>query len=1604
MSKSKYPDSIDTSIELPIVRDNIIQIGAEAVNSLRSAILQVEKTLGTNPNGIPSITLAERLNKSLDDLGNIKKEAIKALNLISGPITNSEVSDNANIEESKLKLDYRTSTLYGQILSLQSQISAFIQTINDLSLKISIHLNADALNAHEAKNIGVKDITISASDISNLELSSKNVQEVLEQIINNHINYTGENISSTNNAHSADRIFYDSLASGIAASSVQEAIDSLSGQGSDVGQNLKDLYFSNGYQKTSKLGVQQNLGRVIAENISVSFSKYNEVSDDNFSLISYVDTLVETPEKYDFIVIFDTVYQIHSIDLVNKSIKIYGNLLRSSIVGQTATLIKNNHQPSSFAGLKLVPVYNTNLSFCKNLKILNPSGTYVVSENVYPDKISPSNQTFTIEIDNLISHTFSVNNPSKNTIDSVIEKINQECSLENLPISAFRLDTQYGAKIGLSVDFANTDQKIYYIKLTSSDNSLDYLGFSKIKNLKVYGNFGSSFQINGNDFKNFKTKVISSDFIINAGNNTIDLTESDLTVLDLGVKKNNLIQIEGSSANDGIYRITSVNNSTIEVDIKSGSSFSADTSTTTVFRIQENSVGFDDISYENISTGGFETSIIDIFMDENQEVLFKQVLEYESVISGTTPLYSIIQIPRDLEDKNYSLQIDLINTSNKDEGFIVTLDGNQTLVDIPLGEKVLNLRTDDNKYIKIKFSVAGLLTNLDTNGSISTNLYFKKSINYKHNLFLGRVRFDDFRNLITGVDATYKQLENCDKGFVSEDEITDEFLNKIIYRRFAETRSSGVIVGLDITNVTLSSSSTYEFTVSSGICYINGKRFELLERTIVSTISVATSDKIFIGVDSNGDIATEEPIKVGSPAVCISPFDGNNVLTLGTIEYNPTPSSSSSLGSFVVFDLKLNISDIDLKIFNDIIVSPIEGAGHFTKLSKALKIAKRFGEIFPNAGIPKIKLKAGTYKESISINDSSINTGTDTTLRTNGEFGLIEMLAHAESGIYIDFPVIIEGEGEGTVLDLEQSYTNTAGQSKLTQILNRGAIVIMGNVTEHSSPDYSVLPPYPNATSLTGNVIIKNLKLYNSKIVTFQQFYQTGGGLLSYRSEVVTLENIFFESDTTWGYGVISTYYMNIASNETSGNININNCRFDNCGILVTNVRRNYYQNYQIKDCFFRRESAVTVPSNPDDYAAIYLSEYIETVESALTGSNFLSIEGASVINITYLISSPSSNIPYDSGSFPKKGSAPGKYYFNEINVDTLNVSGSSITAGTTDFSIFAKLAENQTFSGDNGFYGTNGFYGNTLFADTVFLGTNSYAGANVFSAATTFNGATTFTALSTFNDNVTVSGAISTYGLAVSDSAIFNDNVTFSNNVTVLGAIGTNNLAVSGPAIFSNNVTVSGAIGTNNLAVNGPATFSNNVTVSGAIGTNNLVVTGPATFTNNVTISGDLTLNGDVYGKVIQSKSCAFHGLSSDPFFLGTLNGDIFNRSKNNLVTLFISHMHEGAIFVPTYKVKIQKILFRNHTSDAITGALHIFVSDSGDTYDYVNFTTHIICNMLVAGASGASGGLGYATLPVNAPEIHFGKAIAFVVEVTSSLVKNLSLTAEIAYTYEVS
>ena len=155
MGRSKYPEKYDTSVEIPQVRGNIHEIGTDVLNSVRSAIFQIEHTLGLNPQGSSTNTVADRISKSLDSSGNIKKEAFDKAGVIYGPITNENISKVAAIDESKLRLDFPTKLLQTEISLTVDKIDYLINQFQEISSKFSSHVYPDTPNTHTSKSISV---------------------------------------------------------------------------------------------------------------------------------------------------------------------------------------------------------------------------------------------------------------------------------------------------------------------------------------------------------------------------------------------------------------------------------------------------------------------------------------------------------------------------------------------------------------------------------------------------------------------------------------------------------------------------------------------------------------------------------------------------------------------------------------------------------------------------------------------------------------------------------------------------------------------------------------------------------------------------------------------------------------------------------------------------------------------------------------------------------------------------------------------------------------------------------------------------------------------------------------------------------------------------------------------------------------------------------------------------------------------------------------------------------------------------------------------------------------------------------------------------------
>ena len=131
---TNYPNSIDNDLTISRIEDNITEIGGDAINALRDAIITVEYILGVNPQGSVS-DLVTRLAVSLNDDGTLKTSALTV-----PTITNSMVAAGAGIVESKLSLDVPTATLNANILASDLTISTITSVLNSAIAEFSKHL------------------------------------------------------------------------------------------------------------------------------------------------------------------------------------------------------------------------------------------------------------------------------------------------------------------------------------------------------------------------------------------------------------------------------------------------------------------------------------------------------------------------------------------------------------------------------------------------------------------------------------------------------------------------------------------------------------------------------------------------------------------------------------------------------------------------------------------------------------------------------------------------------------------------------------------------------------------------------------------------------------------------------------------------------------------------------------------------------------------------------------------------------------------------------------------------------------------------------------------------------------------------------------------------------------------------------------------------------------------------------------------------------------------------------------------------------------------------------------------------------------------------
>jgi hypothetical protein len=173
---SVYPFSLDNDTTIFRVDDNITEIAGENFNQVRDAIFKIEEELGIKPSGIRG-NLKNFLSTSFNDDGYIKASVLNMVGLATLPIVNSHVGVNAGISESKLDLDYTTSSLHLLIQNQASSIGSLQSIANQTTIDLNSHIDGGPSSnlRHVASHIDLNAVPVDSRDLSYIWNGLRNV-------------------------------------------------------------------------------------------------------------------------------------------------------------------------------------------------------------------------------------------------------------------------------------------------------------------------------------------------------------------------------------------------------------------------------------------------------------------------------------------------------------------------------------------------------------------------------------------------------------------------------------------------------------------------------------------------------------------------------------------------------------------------------------------------------------------------------------------------------------------------------------------------------------------------------------------------------------------------------------------------------------------------------------------------------------------------------------------------------------------------------------------------------------------------------------------------------------------------------------------------------------------------------------------------------------------------------------------------------------------------------------------------------------------------------------------------------------------------------------
>jgi len=552
---SNFPTSFDNDTQIPRVDNNITEIGGDAINGLRDAVFAMERTLGLEVHG-SATDLVTRLNTALDANGNLKASVLATL-WAGSPITNSDIGNNAGIEEIKLDLDYGTTQLKTWIDTLRVRVNTLFQQVAQDISNLAQHTgHPSSYGRHWTSDI----------DGYTAPYDGYNAQGILSDIFDRLNEHIAHGIGSTGiGAHTAASISADdSNFFGATGNDVQEVLASLDKLEMTELTKHRDRQHSNGILNTqetfynnTQYGVTVVASSAIETQIAgTKFVRYtatpvgfsNIQRDDVVVILNGASTYVFKVDRIDTVGLFDFVY-------------IQGSLPADLIIAATVTVYRNTEEVSSPSVLANV-IKDRTLGAPKIVTLVHPGAPYVVGSGLNPGliangsveniRIDWSTGTYTFDLEARL--TAILLTALDWTPQVIVDTINTEFVDQNLPLVAFL----YENEIGIALDEPLQDGYVG-IATPGSNSAWAALGFSE--GITWYTHTERKSYVDGYESTGMAL-LIDETATLSAGGATITFVST--TPLSLGVTIGSLVRVENGT-DDGTYLVSSIINNTITV-------------------------------------------------------------------------------------------------------------------------------------------------------------------------------------------------------------------------------------------------------------------------------------------------------------------------------------------------------------------------------------------------------------------------------------------------------------------------------------------------------------------------------------------------------------------------------------------------------------------------------------------------------------------------------------------------------------------------------------------------------------------------------------------------------------------------------------------------------------------------------------------------------------------------------------------------------------------------------------------------------------------------------------------------------------------------------